>query len=179
MVPRNSANILCTFRIYVCLRLCDRDCCSAADGLGSYHAPALSYLKRWHVTDVKKIHWRWPGNPSGRSKFRNLCLFKFTRSQLTLRRRLMAASGDHSNGTLPTSKTSPAMTRIDRNSANTKNYAYEIKQSVFLLLRTTPRLPALRTIYFPAITRNGFCFHIRKIISRRPWPHRKNEIYIL
>ena len=86
--------------------------------------------------------------------------------------RLMAVSVDCSNGTLPTSKTSLAMTRIDRNSANTQIYAYKIKQNVsknfFLLLRTTPRLTALRTVYFPAINRNGFCFHIRKIISRRP-----------
>ena len=86
--------------------------------------------------------------------------------------RLMAASGGRSNGTLLMSKTSPAMTRIDLNSTNMKIYAYEIKQSVsknfYLLLRTMPRLTALRTIYFPAITRNGFCFHIRKITSRRP-----------
>ena len=96
----------------------------------------------------------------------------------------MVASGDRSNGTLPTSKTSPAMTRIDRNSTNTKIYAYEIKQSVsknfFLLLRMTPRLTALRTVNFPAITRNGFCFHIRKIISRPPGPPRKNrDIHIV
>ena len=42
----------------------------------------------------------------------------------------MAVSGDRSNGTLPRSKTSPAMTKIDRNSANMKMYAYEIKQNV-------------------------------------------------
>ena len=81
----------------------------------------------------------------------------------------MAASGDRSNGRRqkrPTSNTSSAMTRIDRNSANTQIYAYEIKQSVsknfFLLLRTTTRLTILRTVYFPAITLNGFCFHISK-----------------
>ena len=96
----------------------------------------------------------------------------------------MVASGDCSNGTLPTSKTSSAMTRIDRNSTNMQIYAYEIKQSVsknfFLLLRTTPRLTALRTVYFPAMTRNGFCFHIWKIISRRPWPPPKNrDIHIV
>ena len=55
MVQRNSTNIACTFRIYVCLHLCDRDCCSAADGSGSCHAPAPSYFKRWHVADVKKF----------------------------------------------------------------------------------------------------------------------------
>ena len=64
------------------------------------------------------------------------------------------------------------MTKIDRNSANTKIYAYEIKKNVlknfFLLLRTPPLLTALRTVYFLDITRNGFCFHIRKIISRQP-----------
>ena len=50
--------------------------------------PHRCISKRWHVTDVKKLHWRWPGNHNGRSKFRNLGLFTFTRSQLTLRRRL-------------------------------------------------------------------------------------------
>ena len=93
----------------------------------------------------------------------------------------MAASGDRSNGTLPTSKTSSAITRIDWISANTQIYDYEIKQSVsknfFLLPRTTPRLTALRTVYFPAITRNGFCFHILKIISRRPLPPTEKPRY--
>ena len=44
MVHRNSANIACTFHFYVCLRLCDRDCCFAADD--SCHAPAQSYFWR-------------------------------------------------------------------------------------------------------------------------------------
>ena len=88
VVHRNSANIVCTFRIYVCLRLCDRDCCSAADGSGSCHAPAPSYLEEMTRCRRRKLHWRWPGNPNGRSKFRNLGLFTFRRSQLTLRRRL-------------------------------------------------------------------------------------------
>ena len=166
MVHRSSANIACIFRIYVCLRLCDHDCCFAADGSGSCHAPAPSYFDEMTRCRRRKLHWRWPDNPNGRSKFRNLGLFTFTRSQLTLRRRLMAASGDRSNGTLATLKTSPAMTRIDWNSANTKIYAYGIKQSVsknlFLLLRTTPRLTALRTVDFPAITRNGFVFTFEK-----------------
>ena len=37
---------------------------------------------------LQKLNWRWPGNPNGRSKFRNLGLFMFTRSQLMLRWRL-------------------------------------------------------------------------------------------
>ena len=166
MVRRNSANLACTFRIYFCLRLYDRDCCSVADGSGSCHAPAPSYFEEMTRCRRQILHWRSPGNPKDRSNFRNLGLFTFTRSQLTLRRRLMAASGDRSNGMLPTSKISSAMTRIDRNSANMQIYAYEIKQSIsenfLLLLRTTPRLTALHTVYFPAITRNDFCFHIRK-----------------
>ena len=55
----------------------------------------------------KKFHWRWPGNRNGRSKFRYFGLFKFTRSHLTLQRRLrgwLAASRDRSNGTQLTSK---------------------------------------------------------------------------
>ena len=54
------------------------------------------------------------------------------------------------------------MTRIDRNSANTKIYAYEIKQNVsknvFLLLRMPPQLTALRTVLFSAITHNRLLF---------------------
>ena len=88
MVHRNSANIACTFRIYVCLCRCDRDCCSAADGSGSCHTPAPSYFEEMTRCRRQKLHWRWPGNPNGRSNFRNLGLFMFTRSKLTLRRRL-------------------------------------------------------------------------------------------
>ena len=129
MVHWNTVNIACTFRIYVCLRLCDRDCCSAADGSGSCHAPAPSISKRWHVADVKNFTGDdQPGNPNGRSKFHNLGLFTFTRLQLTLWWRLRGWR---------------------------------------------------HCVYFPAINRNRFCFHIQKIISRRPWPHRKTEIYIL
>ena len=87
MVHRNSANIAYTFHIYVCLRLCDRYC-SATDGSGSCHAHAPSYFEEMTCCRRQKLHWRWSGNPNGRSKFRNLSLFMFTRSQLTLRRRL-------------------------------------------------------------------------------------------
>ena len=88
MAHRNSANIACTFRFYVSLCLRNRDCCSVADDSGSCHAPAPSYFEEMTCCRRKKFHWRWPGNPNGRSKFRNLGLFTFTRSQLTLRRRL-------------------------------------------------------------------------------------------
>ena len=48
-------------------------------------------------------------------------------------------------------KTSLRMIMIDRNSANTKIYTYEIKQNVsknfFLLLRTKPLLTTLRTVF--------------------------------
>ena len=85
MVHLNSANIACTCRFYVCLRLRNRDCCSAADGSGSCHSPAPSYFEEMTRCRHQKLHWRWPGNPNGRSKFRNIGLFTFTRLQLTLR----------------------------------------------------------------------------------------------
>ena len=50
-------------------------------------APAPSYFEEMTRFWRKKIHWSWPGNPNGRSKFRNLGLFTFTRSQLTRRLR--------------------------------------------------------------------------------------------
>ena len=55
MVHRNSTNIVCIFRIYVCLRLCDRDCYSAADGSGSATHPHRRISKRWHVADIKNF----------------------------------------------------------------------------------------------------------------------------
>ena len=77
------------YRVYLpLLRLHDCDCCSAADGSGSCHAPALSYFEEMIRCRRQKLHCRWPGNPNSRSKFHNLGLFTFTRSQLTLRRRL-------------------------------------------------------------------------------------------
>ena len=85
MVHRNSTNIACTFRFYVCLRLRDRDCCSVADGSGSCHTSAPSYFEEMTRCRHQKLHWKWP---NGRSKFRNLGLFTFTRLQLTLQRRL-------------------------------------------------------------------------------------------
>ena len=184
MVHRNSANIACIFHIYVYLHLWDRDCCSAADGSGSCHAPAPSYFEEMTRCRRQKLHWRWLGNPNGRSKFRNFGLFTFTRSQLMLWRWLRGW------WRLP----EIAQTAHCRHQKHRRRwlgsieipqiYAYEIKQSVlknfFLLLRTTSRLTALHTVYFPAITRNGFCFHIRKTISRRPWPPPKNrDIHIV
>ena len=79
MVHRNFASIACTFRFYVCLRLRDCICSSAADGNGSCHWPAPSYFEEMTHCRHQKLHCRWPGN---------LRLFTFTRSQLTLRRRL-------------------------------------------------------------------------------------------
>ena len=150
MVHRNSANLACTFRIYVCLRLCDRDCCSAADGSSSCHAPASSYLEEMTRCRHQILQWRWPGNPNGRSNFRNLSLFTFTRSQLTLRRRLrgwwrlpeIAQTADVKNGwrqkhrrRWPGSIELPQIRKFmpTRSSkASRKNF--------FFLLRMTPRL---------------------------------------
>ena len=84
MVHRNSPNISRIPSIFTS----DYICCSAADGSGSCHAPAPSYFEEITRCRRQKLHWRWPGNANGRSKFRNLGLFTFTRLQLTLRRRL-------------------------------------------------------------------------------------------
>ena len=133
MVHRNSANITCTFRIYVCLRLCDRDCCSAADGSGSCHEPASLYFEEMTRCRRQKTSLEMTRQPS-RSieipQFRFVYVYTIATDAPAAASRMTAASGDRSNGTLPTSKTSPAMIRIDRNSANTQIYAYEIKQSV-------------------------------------------------
>ena len=146
MVHWNSAHTAYTFRFYVCLRLRDRDCCSAADSSGSCHAPTPSYFEEMTRCQRQKPHWRWLGNPNGRSKFRKLGLFTFTRSQPTLRRRLPKIDERY----VTEVKNIAGMTRIDQNSAYTKIYAYEIKQNVLknflLLLQTMPCLTELLTV---------------------------------
>ena len=156
------------YRVYLPLLrlLClhDRDCCSVADGSGSCHAPAPSYFEEMARCRHQKLHWRWPVNPNGRSKFHNLGLFTFTRSQLTLQRRLMVASRDRLNGTLPMSK----HRRDDQNRSKFRKYenvclrdqAKRLEKLLFAVTNDTT-IDALRTVYFSAITCNGFCFHIR------------------
>ena len=85
MVHRNSANIACTFRIYVCAIATVVPRLTVAAVATHPHRRISKIMTRCRR---QQIHWRWPGNPNGRSKFRNLGLFTFTRSQLTLRRRL-------------------------------------------------------------------------------------------
>ena len=66
------------------------------------------------------------------------------------------------------------MTRIDRSNAITKIYAYEIKQNlsknIFLLLGRRYYDGSAHCFFSPTISRNGFCSHVRKIISRRYRP---------
>ena len=68
MVDRNSTNIVHTLRFYVCLRLRDRDCCSAADSNGSRHGLAPSFFEEMTRCRRQKHCRGWPGNPNGRSK---------------------------------------------------------------------------------------------------------------
>ena len=49
--------------------------------------PHSRISRRWRCRR-QILQWRWPANPNGRSNFRNLGLFTFTRSQLTLQRQL-------------------------------------------------------------------------------------------
>ena len=116
----------------------------------------------------QKLHWRWAGNPNGRSKFLNLGLFTFRQSQLTLRWWLRGRWRLPKIAQTAHSKNIAGMTTIDRNFANTKIYGYEIKQNVlknlFLLLRTPPRLTALRTVFFS-------CYHSKRLL----FSHSKNN----
>ena len=72
--------------------------------------PKIAQTARcWRQTHCR----RWPGNPNGRSKFRNLFVYisKIATNAPVEAPRLMAADGDRFNGTLPMSKTSPAAAR--------------------------------------------------------------------
>ena len=97
--------------------------CSTTDDNGSCHGLALS------IFDDMTRYWRQQIAGYGN---------KIATNAPAAALHLIPALGDRSNGTLPTSNTSSAMTRIDQSSAITKMYAYEIKQNlskiIFLLL---------------------------------------------
>ena len=185
MVHRNSANIACTFRCYVCLPMRDRDI-SAADDSGSCHAPAPLYFEEMTRCRRKKFHWRWPGNPNGPLKFRNLGLFTFTRSQLMLRRRLRRWWRFPETAQMARNRRQKH--RLD-DQDRSKFCKYEnvclrdqAKRLEKLLFAATnaAAIDSIVQCFFSAITRNGFCFHLRKIISSRPWPPTKNwDIHIV
>ena len=122
---------------------------------------------------------RWPSNPNGRSKFRNLFVYvsKIATNALAAAPRLMAADGDRSNGTLPTSKISSAAARRwpgmievpqlwkfmpTRSSKTFQKHLFAIRSS---LLRWHC---ALSFSYYHS---QRLFFSPTKVISRRPWPH--------
>ena len=155
-------------------------------GSGSCHAPAPTYFEEMTRCRRQKLHWRWPGNPNGRAKFLNLGLFTCTRSQLTLRRRI--------RGWWQLREI--AQTAHCRHQKHRRRWpgSIEIPQ-IHKFMPTRSSKASRKTsfccserrrdwrhcaMFFPAITGNGFCFHIRKIISRRPWPPPKNrDIHII
>ena len=111
--------------------------------------------------------WRWPGNHNGRSTSA-ICLFTFARSQLTLWRRLRGwrrSFKRHVADVKNITGGGPAMTRIDRSSTITNNYAYEIKQNlsknIFLLIGRH-YYDDIAHCFFPTITRNDLCSHLQK-----------------
>ena len=186
MVHRDSANIACTFRFYVCLRLRARDCCSVADDSGSCHVRALSYFEEMTRCRRQKLHWRWPGIPNGWLKFCNLGLFTFTRSQLTLSRRLCGWWRLWEISQTARCRCQKYC-RDDQDRSKFGKYenlclcdqAKRLEKLIFAAMNDAA-IDGIAHCFFPAITRNASCFHNRKIISRRPWPPPKNrDIHIL
>ena len=185
MVHRDPANIACTFRFYVYLRLRDRDCCSTADGNGSCHAPTLSYFEEMTRCRHQRLPWRWPSNPNGRSKFHTLRLLTFSGSQQTLRRQLRGwwrlpeiAEMAHSRreklrrewpGSIEITQIRKFMpTRSIKTSRKTSFCCYERRRhwlhcAVFILL-------SLAT---------AFVLIYEKLFFNDLDPHQKTEIYIL
>ena len=151
--------------------------CSTTDSNGSCHGLAPSFFEEM-TPCWQKHRRRWPGNPNGRSKFRKyrvylpiLRLLTSMRSWLLLRGwrqqllPLTHAIVFRRDDTLPTSKTSLVMTRIDQNSAFTKIYAYEIKQDLSKNISFAARMLRLWchcTMFFPTITCKAFVLTYEK-----------------
>ena len=178
MVHRNFANIACTFRFYVCLRLHDRDCCSATDG--RCHAPALSYFEELTCCRHQKLHWRWPGNPNGWSKLHNLGLFMFTLSQLTLRQWLRGWWR-----LLKIAQTARSRRqkhhRDDQDRSKFRKY-----DNLCLRDQAKPFFAAMNNVTIDSIAQFLSCYHSQRLLFSHSknnfsmtWTHRKTEIYIL
>ena len=158
MVHWNFTNFACTCRFYVCLRIRDRDCCSTADGSGSCHAPAPSYFEEIKRCRRQKLQWRWPGNPNGRSKFRNLRLFTFTKLQLMLQQqlrgwwRLPEIAHSHRADVKNTARNYQDRSKF-RKYENwcLRDQARCLEKLLFAAVMPSP-LTALCTVFFPTIT---------------------------
>ena len=110
----------------------------------SCHGPTPSIYEEMTRCRCKKHHWRWPGNPNGRSKFHKY------RAYLPILRQwdrdwCSAASGDFQRSLKRNIANVKNITdddqvtvKIDQNAAITEIYAYKIKQglpkNIFLLL---------------------------------------------
>ena len=180
----NGSSKFRKYRVYLpLLRQHDRNCSSAADGSGSCYAPAPSYFEEMTHCRHQKLHWRWPSNHNGWSKFRNLGLFTFTRSQMTRRRRLrgwwrlpeITRTARHRR---------QKHRRDDQDRSKFRKYKNlfirdqaKLHKKLLFAATTPPPLTALRTVFFPTITRNGFRSHLQKIISRWPWPPTEKPRY--
>ena len=174
--------------LHLFTHLRDRDWCSTADGNGSCHRLAPSFFEEMTHCWRQKHHWRWPGNSNGRSKFHKYCSYL---PILCLRNRDWCPTADggfqrslkwHEADIKNIASDDQITLRINWNFAITKIYAYEIKQDLskkICLLLWHHHYDAIAHCFFPTITCNGFCSHLRKIISRRPWLSPKTKLYIL
>ena len=145
------------------------DWCSTADG--NCHGLVPSFFVEVTRCQCQKYRWRCPGDTNGRSKFhkysaclpilllwyRNWCYSADGSFQRSLKRHVVDVkiiAGDDQ-----------VTLRINWNSTMTEIYTYEIKQgfskNIFLLFGHL-HYDAIAQCFFPTITHNGFCSHLRK-----------------
>ena len=115
--------------------------------------PRSRISKRWHVADIKNIT---EDDQATLTVDRNSAIYFVYVYEIATNAPVTAVANGGFRRSLKRHiadvKNIARKTRIDLNSANTKMYVYEIKQNVsknvFLLLRTTPLLMALHTVFF-------------------------------
>ena len=152
--------------------------CSTTDGMAVATDPRHHFSKRWHGAAVKNIAGEDQVTLIADRNFAIYVCFKIATNASWL----MAASSGRWNSTYLTSKTSPVSARWWPGSIKIRNYenvclrdqAKTLKKNIFFAVRPPP-LWWHCTLFFPTITRNGLCSHLRKIISWRPWPPPKNR----
>ena len=170
-------------RFYVCLRLRGRCSALTATAVATHWRRRIS--KRWHVVDIK--------NFTGDHQVtlmvdRNSTIYFFYVYEIATNApaaapRLMAASGDRS-------------TAHSRRQKHRQERSWSIKIPQIRKLMPTKSSKTSRktsfcfykrrrywwhcSLFFPTITRNSFCSHLRKIISRRPLtPPKNRDIHIV
>ena len=164
------------------------------DGNSSCHGLGPPIFEEMIHCRHKKHRRKWPGNPKGRSKFTDITYTFWFYVCLCLMRSWLVLHGWR-QWQLPRTRAvvfeEMTRCRLQKHRRRWPRSIEILQLPKFMPTRSTKisqkHLFAVRTLplwcycalFFPTVTCNSYCSHLRKIIFCRPWPLQKIEIYIL